>query len=310
MTEQTIRRSFRMGLVHFMAYPFAASGEGDIEGTVRRVLADPFFELIELTHIQDATVRRRVGDLARQAGVDVAYGAQPQLMRNGENLCSLDEPLRLRGVERMKRCIDEACELGAKGIAFLAGPFDPAREEVHYDALCRSARAICEDAAAKGLPSVTLEVFDRDVEKRSLIGPVGIASRFGREMHEAYPFFGLMADMSHILQLRETFAQSLTPIAPYLRHAHIANAVLTPGMPAYGDQHPRFGIAGSEADAATLADYLRTLRDIGYLNPDNPPPLSFEVKPWGDEDSDMVVAGSKRVLAQALSLMAQDEANG
>ena len=44
--------------------------------------------------------------------------------------------------------------------------------------------------------------------------------------------------------------------------------------------------------------------------PDNPPPLSFEVKPWGDEDSDMVVAGSKRVLAQALSLMAQDEANG
>lgn len=297
------KRYFRTGLVHFMAYPFAMTGEGDIERTVRTVLEDPYFDLIELTHIADPAVRRRIARMAREAQVDVAYGAQPQLMRNHENLCSLDETVRRRGVDRMRACIDEAYELGAQGIAFLAGPFDPACEEEHYDALCRSTSEICEDAASKGSLGVTLEVFDRDVEKCSLIGPAALAERFGREMSGRYPSFGLMADLSHIIQLHESLEENLRPIAPYLRHAHVANAVLTPGMPAYGDQHPRFGMPGGEADARTVADYLRTLLEIGYLGEGKRPPLSFEVKPWEDETPEMLIAGAKRTLNEALALL-------
>jgi len=35
--------------------------------------------------------------------------------------------------------------------------------------------------------------------------------------------------------------------------------------------------------------------DIGFLNPENPPIVSFEVKPWGDEDPEVIIANSKRV---------------
>lgn len=301
--RQPMKKYFRTGLVHFMAYPFAMTGEGEIERSVRRVLEDDYFDFIELTRIADAGVRQRVAKLAREADVGIAYGAQPQMMRNGENLCSLDESLRQRGVNRMKACIDEACELGAEGIAFLAGPFDPEQVEAHYQALCRTTRELCDYAASKGNLAVNLEVFDRDVEKRSLIGPVELAERYAREMCAAYPFFGLMADLSHIVQLRETFERNLRPIAPYLRHAHIANAVLTPGAPAYGDQHPRFGFPHSEVDARTLADFLRKLFEIGYLGEGKRPVVSFEVKPWADEDPEMVLSGAKRTLDLAWSML-------
>jgi len=45
-----------------------------------------------------------------------------------------------------------------------------------------------------------------------------------------------------------------------------------------------------------LVEYLRVLLEIGYLNPENRRILSFEVKPVGDEDPDIIVANAKRVL--------------
>lgn len=301
--RESMKKYFRTGLVYFMAYPFAMTGKGDIEGTVRRVLEDTYFDYIELTRIEDPTVRATVARLVREACVGVAYGAQPQLMRNGENLCSLDESLRRRGVLRMFSCVDEAYEMGAEGIAFLAGKFDPQKVEEHYQQLVRSTKEICDYVASKGAMAVNLEVFDHDVEKCSLIGPATLAQRYAREIRAQYSHFGLMADLSHITQLHETLDQNLSPIAPYLRHAHIANAVLLPGQPAYGDQHPRFGFPNSEVDVCLLANFLRKLFEIGYLGQGRRPVISFEVKPWENEDPEMVLAGAKRTLDQAWALL-------
>jgi hypothetical protein len=80
---------------------------------------------------------------------------------------------------------------------------------------------------------------------------------------------------------------------------HIANAVLKKGAPAYGDQHPRFGFPESLVDAELLSNFLKKLFDIGYLMKGKRPIISFEVKPWGDEDSGMVIAGAKRFLEEA-----------
>lgn len=294
--NQPMKKYFRTGLVYFMAYPFAMTGEGEIEATVRRVLEDPYFDFIELTKINDPAVRARVAALCAQSCVGVAYGAQPQMMRNGENLCSLDETLRQRAVTRMKACVDEAYEIGAEGIAFLAGKYDSAKVEEHYQQLLRSTREICQYTAQKGDMAVNLEVFDNDVEKCSLIGPAALAQRYAREMCDEFPRFGLMADLSHITQLRETFDENLAPIAPYLRHVHIANSVLLPGKPAYGDQHPRFGFPHGEVDAHMVSRFLKKLFEIGYLAEGKRPVISFEVKPWEGEDPEMVLAGAKRTL--------------
>jgi len=52
-----------------------------------------------------------------------------------------------------------------------------------------------------------------------------------------------------------------------------------------------------------LIEYLRILLEIGYLNPLNRRILSFEVKPVGNEDPDIVIANAKRVLNLAWSLV-------
>ena len=299
--REPLNHYMKLGLVHFMAYPFAMTGEGEIEATVRRVLCDNDFECIELTRINDETVRQRVAGLVRQSGITMTYGAQPQLMRNQENLNSLDEALRLRAMNRMKACIDEAYETGAKGIAYLAGKFDPNKVEEHYQALVKSTRELCSYAASKGGMPVNLEVFDYDVEKCSLIGPTARALRFVKEIHAEFPFFGLMIDLSHMTQLHETIGECVDPIVPYIRHVHIANAVLERGADAYGDQHPRFGFPKGLVDEDMLVNFLRKLFEIGYLREGKRPIVSFEVKPWGNEDSDMVVAGAKRFLAKAWS---------
>jgi len=87
-------------------------------------------------------------------------------------------------------------------------------------------------------------------------------------------------------------------------HAHMGNCVVKdPSLPAYGDAHPRFGFPNSENDVDELVQYLRVLMKIGFLNEKNPPIVSFEVKPFGDEDSDLVIANAKRVLNRAWALL-------
>ncbi len=298
-----IHQSVRVGLVHFMAYPAAMSGGGDILSSVRRVMEDPFFDAVEVTHISDPGQRAAVGKLASQAGITLGYGAQPQLLRNRENLNSLLEDERQAALRRMFACIDEAYEIGASGIGYLSGRFEPGREEDAYRQLLKSTRAICGYAREKGGLMVNLEVFDYDVEKCALIGPAALAARFAGEIAGEYDNFGLMIDLSHITQLRESLDENIDPIVPYIRHVHIANSVLTQGAPAYGDQHPGFYFPNSVVDRELLAAFLRKLIRIGYIAPGKRPVVAFEVKPWGDEDSEMVIAGAKRFLREAWELV-------
>ena len=100
----------------------------------------------------------------------------------------------------------------------------------------------------------------------------------------------------------ETCEEAILPVKDYLVHAHMGNTVVKdPGCVAYGDTHPRFGFPNGENDVDELVEYLRVLLRVGYLNKENPPVLSFEVKPWGDEDPDIVIANAKRVLNMAWS---------
>ena len=108
-----------------------------------------------------------------------------------------------------------------------------------------------------------------------------------------------MVDLSHLVQLRETFDEHMDGIAPYIRHVHLATCVLEKDAPAYGDQHPGFHFENSLVNEDMMAAFLRKLFAIGYLGEGKQPTVSFEVKPWGDEDSAMVVAGAKRMLQRA-----------
>ena len=58
-------------------------------------------------------------------------------------------------------------------------------------------------------------------------------------------------------------------------------------------------LAGVENYVKELTGYLKVLLNIGFLNSQNPPTVSFEVKPLADESSEVVIANAKRVLKSA-----------
>lgn len=295
--NESIRNYMKVGLIHFMAYPAVIKGEGPIEETFKKIAVDDYFEVAEITWMKDKEVRKSVKQMIDTSHMTVTYGAQPRLLTTGFNINNIDEAGRLTALASLKEGIDEAYEMGAKGFAFLSGNYTEGKKEEAYQALIASTKELCRYAKEKGNMPVVLEVFDYDVDKKSLIGPVALAKRFAQEMRVEYDNFGLMVDLSHLPLLHETAKESLIPIKDYIMHAHMGNCVVKdPSWPAYGDAHPRFGFPGGESDVDELVEYLRVLMDIGFINKERRPIVSFEVKPFGNEDPDLVVANAKRVL--------------
>jgi len=295
--NESLHKYMQVGLVHFMAFPATIKGEGPVVETIRKLAVDEYFSAIEITTIKDPDARESVKKMLQTSHMTIAYGAQPRLLTTGMNINSLVEEDRQKALNNLKEGIDEAYEIGASSFGFLSGNYEESRKEEAFQALVKSTNEICAYAKAKGEMRIALEVFDYDVDKRSLIGPADLALRYAKEVRKAHDHFGLMVDLSHIPLIHETIEESILPVKDYIIHAHIGNCVVKdPEMAAYGDVHPRFGFPNGENDVDEVVEYLRVLLDIGFLNTQTPPVVSFEIKPFGDEDADIVIANAKRVL--------------
>lgn len=297
--KQPMKKYMKVGLIHFMAYPFAMSGDGDIVNTVKRICNDDYFDVIEVTQMNDPAVRAAVSKMVKESGITMTYGGQPRLLRNKQNINSLNEEQRQIALANLKVGIDEAFELGCKGFAFLSGNYAEETKEQSFQILIKSVVELCKYAKSKGDMPVNLEIFDYDIDKAALIGPAPLAARLAEEVNKQVDNFGLMVDLSHVPLLHETIRESLLPVAKYINHAHIGNAVNVPGAVGYGDQHPRFGFPNSANGVEEITDYLKALFEVGYFNEEGSKVVSFEIKPVGDEDTEMIIANAKRYLNEA-----------
>lgn len=298
--NEPLCKYMKVGLIHFMAYPNTMRGEGQILETIKKIVVDDYFSAIEITTIKNEAEREKVKRMLETSHMTIAYGGQPRLLTTGLNINDLNENGRQQALNILKEGIDEAYEMGASGFGFLSGKYPEDKKEEAYQALVKSTKELCAYAKNRGNMKVALEVFDYDVDKKSLIGPANLALRFAKEIRNEYDFFGLMVDLSHIPLIHEAIEESLLPVKDYIIHAHIGNCVVkNVDLPAYGDEHPRFGFPNGENDVEQVTEYLRCLMKIGFLNDKNPPIVSFEVKPFGDEDPDIVVANAKRTLNEA-----------
>lgn len=294
---------FRLGLVHFMAYPEVSSDESRMLPTIAAVAADADFEVIELKGVSDPALRQDIRKLCESAHLTVTYGAQPLVLGQKLNPNAVDPDERAHALKQLKAGVDEAVEMGAKGFAFLSGR-DPGEanraraQEVFEDLLTE----LCQYAAERGDLPVVLEVFDRDIDKKAFVGPHAFAAEIARNVRQKCGNFGLMVDLSHLPLLNETAEAALAATGEFLVHAHAGNCVMRDrSHPAFGDLHPRFGIEGGENDVAELTEYLQWLFRVGYLDEGKSerPIFSFEIQPMPGESSEAVIAGAKRTLVAA-----------
>jgi sugar phosphate isomerase/epimerase len=295
-----------MSIVHFMIYPETVGGDGPVLETVSKIVNDDFFSMIEVTHINGPEVRKQVADLIRTAHMRVGFGAQPVILSQKLNLNSLDSGKRKEAVSKIETLVDEAREIGASRLAVLSGPDpgDKGRDEAK-NRLIDSLLEICSYAKEKSV-SIALETFDRSVDKKSLIGPSQEALEVSKTIKGKFNDFGLMYDMGHAPLLEEDFYKALSLLKGHLVHIHVGNCVRTQGHPAYGDQHPRFGLPGGSNDVTELVQFLRALRKVGYIRStpqEVSPVVGFELKPRPGETSEAVIANGKRAWKKAWSLL-------
>ncbi len=304
MTEP-IQSYARVGLVHFMAYKACMGGEGPILESLEKIAQDPYFQVVEITRVNDPEIRSRAIDLLETAHLDVAFGAQPILLGNQLDLNSFDESHRFQAIDAVKGGIDQAAEFGTQGVALLSGP-DPGASDRDRasDLLIDSLKRLCDYAGSKNM-NVVLETFDRvPYGKNRLVGPNALGVAVSLDVRKEYANFGLMLDLSHLPLQGESPTYALGLARDHLVHAHIGNCVMKNAEhPAYGDNHPRFGCEDGENDVVELAEFLAELLNIGYLDPNKRPILSFEVAPMEGESAETVVANAKRALDAAWNVV-------
>jgi sugar phosphate isomerase/epimerase len=303
--EASLHSYMKVGIVNFMAFPATGKGEGPIIESIEAIAHDTFFGGIELTTMKDAKVRAEAAKLLATSGLAVGYGAQPVELGNKWDLNSLDPAKRRAAVDGVKACVDEAIELGATKLGLLSGPY-PGDENAAraMGLLTESLTELCEHSQRQGGPAIVMEVFDRTIDKKALVGPTSSGVEVAQALRKQHPSFGLMIDLSHLPLQFETAAESLGAAKDYLVHAHIGNCVVKePSHPAYGDLHPRFGVAGGENSVPEVREFLSVLMEIGYIGAGKQNVVAFEVKPMGDETPQAVIANAKRTLAEAWALL-------
>lgn len=297
--KDPIQKYFQIGTIQWMSHPPV---NYPLLESVKSLACDSYFTALEVTKVADDESRAAMKKILEQSHMKVCYGAQPRLLGSGLNPNDINEEGRKKAEATLIEAIDEAEYLGAKGIAFLAGKWEIETKNQAYSQLLKTTRNLCDYAAKKDM-MIEIEVFDYDMDKAALIGPAPYAAQFAADMRITHNNFGLLVDLSHFPTTYETSKFVVQTLRPYITHFHIGNAVVEKGCEAYGDQHPRFGFPNSANDVEELVDFFTVLKEEGFFNAKNPYVLSLEVKPWGDEDGDIILANTKRVIDRAWALV-------
>jgi len=296
------------GVVHPLIYLACRGGEGPILETLPTIINDSDFGAIEIAPIKNPEVRQKAREMLAQSQLQIVYlPILPVLLERLEPGSS-DIDQRNAALVRLRSLIDEAIDFGCT-MAMVQGPLDPGvdQREATTARLVEDMQALCDYAAAqskKRLVFLTFENFDRDIEKKRLIGPTSEAARLAEAIDR--PNFGLTIDLSHLPLLGETPTHALHTAGRHLIHAHIGNCVIDhPESALYGDFHPRFGHPLGRNDLPEVIDYLQQLDAVQYWTNarqrlGRQPILSMELRTIpGEELPETVLANGKRTFMRA-----------
>lgn len=308
MTESW-RQSMDLGLVHFMAYPTANDSNPELLlQTVTAVATDEFFDVIEVRPSDVPGMQAQIRAICDQAGVKIGVGAQPTLLGPKLSLNDLNEEGRQAAIAKVKAGIDAAYEMGARICACLSGPRadNDADNAKMMDLMVASCVELCKYAQEKAgddnLVWLSVEQFDTAVDKKCLIGSSAETCELAERVRKEVSNFGITIDLSHVPILFEDVRDLVTTLAPYVIHVHAGNAVACEGATAYGDLHPRFDFPGGSNGAEELRGYLEALIYAGVFQNETPTGkmvFTFEVKPVGEESTDLILAQTKRTFLRA-----------
>lgn len=302
MSDFSLYNNMKIGIVHFKAFPQVVGGQGPVVDTLRKLVEDDFWTAVEVGMIKDVKARNEVRRLLEVSHMEVCYATQPKVLSNKLNLNSFDKKERNNAISSVKSAVEEAYHIGASRVRLIAGK-DPGadRREEAKDVLADSLSEIIEYSNELGDMYFTLKIFDRDIDKCSLIGHFEDAADVAEVLTKRFKNFGLLSDLSHFPLLKEDPKDAIPKIEKFPLDFHIGNCVMKDKLhPLYGDLQPRFGVPGGELDTPQVIEYFQLLKDRGLIGPEKKPVVSAEVRPLlAEEYSEAIIANTKRVIKEA-----------
>ncbi|MGQ9691097.1 MAG: sugar phosphate isomerase/epimerase family protein [Thermoproteota archaeon] len=280
---------WKTGLVEFMAFP-QAQNEAHIEA-VEKISEDPFFDLVETTLTTYPILRRSV-EVAHAFGKEVAVGLQPLVLNKDRNPSSTNENKRTGVIREFKEIIRIVKEMGVKTVSLCSGPDLPENRDAAKNALIESLMELTEEAECNGV-YVLLETFDRDRDRKQLLGPIEEAAEVLRRVRGRRRSIGLLWDLSHAPLLNED-PDVLKDHRDVISHIHIGCAKIIDSS--MKDWHPGFYRKGSLNTLDDVTKLIEILDSIRYEGA-----VSFEVKPEENQDGLEVISAAKGVLYSAFA---------
>lgn len=297
------------GVVHSLAFPECRNGDGPVIETLEQIVSDEVFGAVEIAPIRDPEVRRQARELLSWSGLQLVYLPILPILFDDLGLASDDDDHRAVARDRLHDLVDEAIGFNAP-LAMVGSPPDPGPEQrpALIERLVEDYQELCDYADARSTNRrlhITLEPFDRDIEKKRVIGPTVEAASLADAVDRDN--FGLTIDLSHLPLQNESAEHALQSAGRHLIHAHIGNCVIDDAESEfYGDFHPRFGHPKGRNDLPEVVGFIQQLDAVGYWSNarqrlGSTPILSMEVKPTPTdrETSAAVLANGKRTFIRA-----------
>ena len=279
---------WKISIVGAMAYPRMAQGGSAATEDLLKILQDSFFDAVEIPAIEFSDwsqIRQQLGETT------LVRSLQSHIITNRLDFSSSDSAKRQEAIGKMRNEIDSAAHHGMKMVGICSGSDVGAAERKRAkENLVQSLMEICQHGLQRSL-TVALETFDRDWDKKLLVGPLDEAAEIVTEVRKKCPNIGLMWDLSHAPMLDET-PDILKRWPSLLKHIHIGCAKKIDGK--FLDTHPGFNTEGAVNSEEDVANLLKVLLDIGYRGM-----VGFEVKPESHQTPETIVTTAKGVLAGA-----------
>ncbi|WP_316863249.1 TIM barrel protein [uncultured Cohaesibacter sp.] len=295
---------FATGVVHNAAY---GGIDHDAVSTVRKLALMPHLDVVEAAWPLEPDVRQPLQVIMKDVGATAIHAAGGQMRQKGINPNSLDRQERAQALFWLEQIVAAVSDMGAKLLVLCSGPDclpndrDEAKKYLHemLCILCQRAKELRPEDPLW----ISFEHFDRELDQKRLLGPTSETVDFIRSVRKDVPNIGVLADLSHLVQLGETISQSIDAIGDLLIHAHVANCGLDPAYPAvYGDSHCRFGVEGSAVTLTHVIEFLSALDRNGLAKralPTGHAVISVEMKTPKGGDPEISIANGLRMLYQA-----------
>ena len=289
--EVTARFPWKVGIVVFMAFPETAKEEG-VKEAIATLVRDEFFDELEFQVYREA-VWKEIEPILKERELLLGAALQLDILTMKLSLNSSNEAERRKTVDHVKRRIEEAAERGITTVALCSGPDpEPERRAEETRLLVNSLKELCEHAKRYG-SRIILEAFDREHDKKLLIGPISEAAEIVREVRKEYNNIGLLWDLSHAPMLGES-PEVLKDYKDVLYEVHVGCAKKADS--GFKDTHPTFYTPGSVNGVEEVARLFKVLLDINYKGV-----VTLEIKPEPTQTSLGIINNAKGVFLSAFA---------